>query len=116
MDETDNRYGDVELHVCRQCGTHWLRYFVEHEAFSRSGRWYYGLLPDALSACDKLSNLQAILLDLTETGDGVWSRFTGKMDGSLWYYGSLIEAFSGRIPAPIELALRRDFQRVVEAG
>jgi (p)ppGpp synthase/HD superfamily hydrolase len=69
-----------------------------------------------VSACDKLSNLQAILLDLTETGQGVWSRFTGKKDGSLWYYGALIEAFAGRIPTPIELALRRDFQRVVDAG
>jgi hypothetical protein len=49
MDETDNRYGDVELHVCRQCGAHWLRYFVEYEAFSRSGRWYYGLLPNVLA-------------------------------------------------------------------
>ena len=69
-----------------------------------------------VSACDKLSNLQAILLDLTETGDGVWSRFTGKKDGSLWYYGALIDAFTGRIPVPIERALRRDYQKVVDAS
>lgn len=69
-----------------------------------------------VSACDKLSNLQAILLDLTETGDGVWSRFTGKKDGSLWYYGVLIDAFAGRIPSPIEKALRRDYQQVIAAS
>lgn len=68
-----------------------------------------------VSACDKLSNLQSILLDLTETGEGVWSRFTGKKDGSLWYYGALVDAFAGRIPAPLEKALRRDYRCVVEA-
>ena len=69
-----------------------------------------------VSACDKLSNLQAILLDLTETGDGVWSRFTGKKEGSLWYYGALIETFAGRIPSSIEKALRRDYQQVLAAS
>jgi hypothetical protein len=48
VDKTDNCYGEVELHVCRNCGTRWLRYFVEYEAFTASGRWFYGLLPDVL--------------------------------------------------------------------
>lgn len=69
---------------------------------------------DALlvSACDKLSNLQAILLDLIEVGDSVWSRFTGGKEGSLWYYASLVECFSGRVPALLETALQRDLATV----
>jgi (p)ppGpp synthase/HD superfamily hydrolase len=69
-----------------------------------------------VSACDKLANLHAILLDLTETGEGVWLRFTGKKDGSLWYYRELIEAFAGRIPELLEKALRRDYQQVIAAS
>ncbi len=61
-----------------------------------------------VSASDKLANLQAILLDLTEVGDAVWGRFTGGKDGSLWYYGALVEAFAGRVPAALELAMKRD--------
>jgi (p)ppGpp synthase/HD superfamily hydrolase len=61
-----------------------------------------------VSASDKLANLQAILLDLTEVGEAVWARFTGGKDGALWYYGALVAAFAGRVPAALELAMKRD--------
>lgn len=61
-----------------------------------------------VSASDKLANLQAILLDLTEVGDAVWGRFTGGKDGTLWYYGALVAVFAGRVPAALELAMQRD--------
>ena len=65
-----------------------------------------------VSACDKLTNLQAILLDLTEIGESVWDRFTAGKQGSLWYYASLVEAFASRVPPPLELALQRDLAAV----
>src|SRR5665213_1642351 len=37
-DETEGRFADVTLNRCRTCGRTWLRYLVEYEAFSRSGR------------------------------------------------------------------------------
>lgn len=61
-----------------------------------------------VSACDKLANLQAILLDLTEVGEAVWDRFTGGKDGSLWYYRELVECFAGRVPPALARALRGD--------
>ena len=67
-----------------------------------------------VSACDKLANLQAILLDLTEVGESVWERFTGKKDGTLWCYGALVGAFAGRVPASLERALRRDYSSILE--
>ena len=65
-----------------------------------------------VSACDKLTNLQAILLDLTEIGESVWERFTAGKEGSLWYYASLVDAFAGRVPPPLERALVRDLAEV----
>ena len=48
VDETKGRFGDVKLRRCRDCGRHWLHYFVEYEAFTGSGRWYMGLItPEA---------------------------------------------------------------------
>jgi hypothetical protein len=38
-DETEGRFADVELIRCARCRQLWLRYQVEYEAFSRSGRW-----------------------------------------------------------------------------
>ncbi len=44
VDQTDGRFADVSLETCRSCGKVWLRYFVEYEAFSRSGRWARGIV------------------------------------------------------------------------
>lgn len=49
-DKTNGRYADVELHRCRLCRRLWLRYQVEYEAFSRSGRWAEGIIDDATAA------------------------------------------------------------------
>ena len=69
-----------------------------------------------VSACDKLANLQAIMLDLTEVGEAVWARFTGKKAGTLWYYGALVEAFAGRVPVALNLALERDLAAMLNAA
>jgi len=42
IDETNGRYGEVELQTCSRCQQIWLRYFVEYEGFSNSGRWFRG--------------------------------------------------------------------------
>ena len=41
----------------------------------------------------KLHNARAILSDLRDLGEDLWSRFTGKKEGTLWYYRSLVNAF-----------------------
>ncbi|HJU26830.1 MAG TPA: HD domain-containing protein [Rhodanobacteraceae bacterium] len=66
---------------------------------------------DALlvSACDKLHNACAILADLRNpiVGAAVFDRFTGKRDGTLWYYREIARVFSGRNlrPAPVLAAV-----------
>jgi len=41
-DVVNSSYGEVDIVLCGDCGRHWLRFFIEFEAFSRSGRWYLG--------------------------------------------------------------------------
>lgn len=46
-----------------------------------------------VSIADKTHNAGAIVADLHVHGEQVWTRFTGKKDGSLWYYRALTNAF-----------------------
>ena len=46
-----------------------------------------------MSAADKLHNGRAILHNLRDEGDKLWSRFNGGKEGTLWYYRSLVSAF-----------------------
>lgn len=58
-----------------------------------------------VSAADKLYNAQSILKDYRLIGEELWQRFTGKKEGTLWYYRSLVEAFrqAGSTPLIEEL-------------
>ena len=44
-----------------------------------------------VSAADKLHNVRTILTDFRSEGDMVWERFSGRRDGTLWYYRSVVE-------------------------
>ncbi len=46
-----------------------------------------------VSAADKLHNVRAILSDYRAVGEGVWARFNGGRDGTLWYYRALVKEF-----------------------
>jgi len=46
-----------------------------------------------VSAADKLYNTRAILHNLRQDGDDVWTRFAGRKEGSLWYYRALVNGF-----------------------
>ncbi|TMM44974.1 HD domain-containing protein [Qipengyuania marisflavi] len=51
-----------------------------------------------VSIADKTHNAGAILADLHIHGGEVWSRFTGRKGGSLWYYRELAKTFAELIP------------------
>lgn len=46
-----------------------------------------------VSAADKLHNVRSIIRDYRALGDGLWPRFKGGKDGSLWYYRALVDAY-----------------------
>ena len=64
---TDRYYADISLRTCKGCGRRWLHYHYENEAFTASGRWYRGLVPD-----DQVESVSA---------EGA-KEFLGKLD---WY-------------------------------
>lgn len=46
-----------------------------------------------VSAADKLHNVRTILTDYRQHGESIWARFSGKREGTLWYYRALSDEF-----------------------
>ena len=69
-----------------------------------------------VSASDKLHNVRTILTDYRRDGEAIWSRFSGKKDGTLWYYRALSDEYrrrgANRITRELELAVA-ELERVV---
>jgi (p)ppGpp synthase/HD superfamily hydrolase len=65
---------------------------------------------DALlvSACDKLHNARSVLGDLRVHGNAIWRRFSTKSGpDQIWYYATLADLFSRRLPGPLADELQR---------
>jgi (p)ppGpp synthase/HD superfamily hydrolase len=60
-----------------------------------------------VSASDKLHNVRTILADYRQDGERIWTRFSGKKEGTLWYYRALSDEYQRRGPNRIsrELAI-----------
>jgi len=58
-------------------------------------------------AADKLHNARCTLSDFRLNGDDVWERFTGKKEGTLWYYRSIAEILSRTGPHLLAAELAR---------
>ena len=82
-DETNGRFGEVTIERCHDCHRFWLKYQVEYQAFSESGRWGRGLIEEGMiekitpeNALDVLHSLPWFIL-----GGQYWrkaERFTGR--------------------------------------
>lgn len=62
-----------------------------------------------VSMADKLHNARSIVADYRGLGEELWSRFTGKREGTLWYYAALLDAYGDRGNA----TLRGELARVI---
>jgi (p)ppGpp synthase/HD superfamily hydrolase len=61
-----------------------------------------------VSAADKLHNVRTILTDYRKDGEKIWERFSGKKDGTLWYYRALSDEFqrnSNRLSRELAITL-----------
>jgi (p)ppGpp synthase/HD superfamily hydrolase len=61
-----------------------------------------------VSASDKLHNVRTILADYRKEGDGIWVRFNGKKEGTLWYYRALSDEYArtpNRITRELEITV-----------
>jgi len=73
-----------------------------------------------VSAADKLHNAHSILSDYRKVGEDLWDRFTGKREGTLWYYEALVQAFreTGTEPAIVDELDRTltELERLARSG
>lgn len=75
-----------------------------------------------VSASDKLHNVRTILADYRQDGEKIWKRFSGKREGTLWYYRALSEEYRrkpNRITRELEIAvaqLEREVERNRQGG
>jgi (p)ppGpp synthase/HD superfamily hydrolase len=60
-----------------------------------------------VSAADKLHNVRTILADYRTEGDAVWDRFSGRRDGTLWYYRAVLDVLTGGNPNRLVGELQR---------
>jgi hypothetical protein len=64
VDNDHGSFADVRIDRCRWCGRQWLHYHHELEAFSRSGRWYRGVVTPGQAARLTSGNALEILAEL----------------------------------------------------
>ena len=67
-----------------------------------------------VSAADKLNNVRSILADYREGGESVWERFSGKKEGTLWYYRALVLEFRRKHRNRLERQLEREVRELAK--
>ena len=56
-----------------------------------------------VSSADKLHNARTVLSDYRMLGEGLWTRFNGKKEGTLWYYRAIVDVLPNENPIVEEL-------------
>jgi (p)ppGpp synthase/HD superfamily hydrolase len=54
-----------------------------------------------VSACDKVHNARSLVMDYRICGEALWDRFTGRRDGTLWYYRAMVTALRAAGTSPV---------------
>lgn len=63
-----------------------------------------------VSLADKLHNARSMLIDLTDGGDELWTRFHAGRDHQAWYFRELLAVFEQGLPQSRNLP---EFRRIV---
>lgn len=69
-----------------------------------------------VSVADKLHNARCILADLRTAGRSVWDRFSGRREGSLWYYRAITDLMTKRGAGPLAAELDRTVSELERLG
>ena len=96
LEDIRTRFGDAVAKIVEDCTDSWetpkrpwsdrKRDYVEHaRALSASSL--------RVSSADKVHNAYAILRDLRNSGEAVWSRFNAPADDVMAYYESMVKSF-----------------------
>ncbi|MFX1301633.1 MAG: HD domain-containing protein [Promethearchaeota archaeon] len=110
LDEIRQRFGDAVADIVDGCTD---ARTVPKPPWRRRKEAYIARLRHAppserlVSAADKLHNARSILIDYRVLGEGIWDRFNGGKEGTLWYYRALLETFQVSGPALLVEELER---------
>lgn len=110
LEEVRGRFGDRVAKIVQGCTD---AYAVPKPPWKQRKLDYLELLRSAdddvrlVSAADKLHNVRTILTDYRREGDSVWDRFSGRRDGTLWYYRAVLEVLRAGSPNRLVDELQR---------
>ena len=104
------RFGDTVAEIVDACSD---AYVLPKPPWRQRKEDYIAALPHhspsarLVSAADKVHNAATILRDYRAVGPALWGRFTGRRDGTMWYYRTLADTFARLGPEPLADALGR---------
>jgi len=110
LEEIRQRFGERVAHIVAGCTD---AYTVPKPPWKARKLEYLDHLRSAsedirlVSAADKLHNVRTILADYRKDGDSVWDRFSGRREGTLWYYRAVLEVLREGKPNPLVDELHR---------
>jgi len=110
LEEVRHRFGDRVAKIVAGCTD---AYTIPKPAWKQRKLDYLEVLRRAdddvrlVSAADKLHNVRTILADYRTEGDAVWERFSGRRDGTLWYYRAVLDVLTGGNPNRLVGELQR---------
>lgn len=94
LDEVAQRFGTRVARIVDGCTD---AYTIPKPSWKQRKLDYLAILRKAdddirlVSAADKLHNVRTILADHRAEGDTVWERFSGRREGTLWYYRAVLD-------------------------
>jgi len=113
LEDIRSRFGDAVAKIVEDCTDAWdtprPSWIVRKQAYVKHAR----SLPSSslrVSAADKVHNAYAILRDLRNIGEAVWTRYESPADDVVAYYESLVRAYreagGGRLVDELERIVR----------
>lgn len=94
LEEVSRRFGPRVARIVDGCTD---AYAIPKPPWKQRKLDYLAVLRNAdedirlVSAADKLHNVRTILADHRIEGDSVWERFSGRREGTIWYYRAVLE-------------------------
>lgn len=110
LDEIEDRFGEGVARIVAECTDSRVE---PKPPWRERKEAYIAKLPEKgpetllVSLADKTHNARSILDDYRQLGDGLWARFNGGREGTLWYYRALSEFYIHALPGPLASELAR---------
>jgi (p)ppGpp synthase/HD superfamily hydrolase len=104
LDTIRQRFGTEVAQIVADCTDSWVE---PKPAWRPRKESYLSILPRKPASsllvflADKVDNAEAILNDYRNIGEDIWTRFTGRREGTIWYYRKLSEIFDAVLPSAL---------------